>query len=253
MSEFVEIATAGTTLEIHLNRADKKNAITQAMYTAMAAAIAGVQHEPGVRSILFAGHGSGFCAGNDLQDFLTSKPSAGSPVLAFLDAIATNRKVMIAALQGSCVGIGATLLLHCEHVVAAPSTVLQFNFARIGLVPEAGSSLLLPRAVGRLKAAEILLLGDPIPAADALALGLVSRVVGEGEQLETARAFARRLDALPPEALVATKQLLLSGTEALPARIAEEAAVFAVRLASPEFRDAVAAFMAKRAPDAARK
>ena len=249
MAEYVEIARRGASLEIHFNRADKKNAITGAMYAAMAEAMFAAEAQHDVVSILFTGHGAGFCSGNDLQDFLSTPMTDKAPVLAFLKAISTTSKVMIAAVQGPCVGIGATLLLHCDHVVAAPSANLAFNFVKIALVPEAGSSLLLPRAVGRLKAAELLLLGDPVAANEALRLGLVSRVVGEGEQLDAARAFADRLEALPPEALRATRRLLSADTRTVEARIAEEVGVFGKQLRSPEFKEAVAAFMQKRAPN----
>lgn len=249
MSNVVTIAARGSSLEITLNRPDKKNAITSAMYAAMADAITGAEAASDIRSILFAGQGAAFCAGNDLQDFLSTPMNEKSPVLAFLKAITTTTKVMIAAVQGPCVGIGATLLLHCDHVVAAPSATLQFNFVRMALVPEAASSLLLPRRVGHLKAAELLLLGDPVPAIEALDLGLVSRVVAAGDALEAARAFADRLDDLPPDAVRQTRQLLQSDTQTVTARIDEEVGVFARQLQSPEFREAVAAFMQKRPPN----
>ena len=249
MSELVAIAVRGSSLEIGLTRPDKKNAITGAMYAAMAEALLSAETDRGIRSILFYGQGAGFCSGNDLQDFLSAPMDATSPVLAFLAAISTTSKVMIAAIQGPCVGIGATLLLHCDHVAAAPSASLQFSFVRMALVPEAGSSLLLPRRVGHLKAAELLLLGDPVPAAEALRLGLVSQVTAEGAQIDAARAFANRLDGLPPEALRLTKQLLLSDKDTVASRIDEEVAVFSRQLKSPEFREAVAAFLQKRPPN----
>lgn len=249
MSEHVEINRRGSSLEIHLNRSDKKNAITGAMYTVMTQSMAAAEADPTVRSVLFAGRGSGFCAGNDLQDFLSAPMNASNPVLGFLTAISTASKVMIAAIQGPCVGIGATLLLHCDHVVADPSASIQFNFVRIALVPEAGSSLLLPQVVGRLKAAELLLLGDPVPAGEALSLGLISRLAPDGGHLDAARTFADRLDGLPPEALRQTRRLLLSTTNTVAARIEEEVGVFSNQLRSPEFREAVAAFLQKRPPN----
>lgn len=253
MSEHVEIAARGSCLEIHLNRPDKKNAITNAMYAAMADAMTAAAANPAVRSIVFAGHGASFCSGNDLQDFLQAPPkNPSSPVLRFLDCIAATPKVMIAAVHGHCVGIGATLLLHCDYVAADPTTSLQYSFVKMALVPEAGSSLLLPRAVGRLKAAELLLLGDKIPAGEALSLGLVSRVTAEGDQLTAARAFAARLDALPPEAIAATRKLLNADRQTVSARMAEEITAFQHRLASSEFREAVEAFMQKRAPNFAK-
>jgi enoyl-CoA hydratase/carnithine racemase len=248
MTQHVEISRRGSSLEIQFDRTDKKNAVTGAMYAAMAEAIASVEAQADVVSIVFAGRGAAFCAGNDLQDFLSTPMTPDAPVLAFLKAISSTSKVMIAAVQGPCVGIGATLLLHCDHVVAAPSAGLAFNFVKMALVPEAGSSLLLPRAVGRLKAAELMLLGEPVGADEALRIGLVSRVVAEGEQLEAARAFADKLERLPPAALIAARQLLNGSSRTVEARIAEEVGVFGKQLRSPEFKEAVAAFMQKRPP-----
>jgi enoyl-CoA hydratase/carnithine racemase len=249
MTEHCTIAHRGTGLEIQLNRADKKNAITSAMYAAMADAMTKAEADPNIRSILFSGAGPAFSSGNDLQDFLSAPMTGDSPVLAFLDALAKTTKVLIAAVHGNCVGIGATLLLHCDHVVAGPSAAIAFSFVKMALVPEAGSSLLLPRAVGRLKAAELFLTGDPVMADEAAQLGLVSKVVREGEQLAAARAFADRLSLLPPEAIRATRALLLSDEGTLLARMAQETAVFRKQLATPEFREAVAAFTQRRAPD----
>ena len=163
-SEPVVIEVRDHVVEIRLNRPDKKNAVTSAMYAAIAAAIEQAGSDKAIRAILFSGAGDAFCAGNDLNDFLSKPMTAESPVLRFLAAIAATPVVMIAAVQGACVGIGATLLLHCDHVVAAATTTLQYNFVKIALVPEAASSLLLPRAVGRLKAAELMLLGEPVEA-----------------------------------------------------------------------------------------
>ena len=248
MSEHVSIQRTGTSLELTLNRPDKKNAITGDMYRAMAFAILSAEADRQVRSIVFCGNGNAFCSGNDLQDFLSAPLSDDAPVLTFLKAISSTSKVMIAAVHGPCVGIGATLLLHCDYVAAAPSAMLAFNFVKIALVPEAASSLLLARTVGRLKAAELLLTGEPVAAQEARALGLVSAVCAEGEQLTAARAFARKLDALPPEALVATRKLLQAKSRTVSARIDEEVEVFKHQLASAEFKEAVAAFMQKRAP-----
>jgi enoyl-CoA hydratase/carnithine racemase len=248
MSQHVEVVQGASWVELHFNRADKKNALTGAMYAALAAALINADGDPKVRSIILAGQGPAFCAGNDLQDFLTTPLDENSPVFAFLKAIATAQKPLIAAVQGPAVGVGATMLLHCDYVVAAPSAALQFSFAKMALVPEAASSLLLPRVVGHLKASELMLLGDPVPADEALRLGLVNRVVGEGEQLEVARAFGRRIAALPPRAIAMTKQLLKSETSGVMERMGDEALVFGQQLKSAEFKEAVSAFMQKRAP-----
>jgi len=249
MTEPVQIAVRDHVLEIRLNRPDKKNAITAAMYGAMAEAMDAAAKDGTVRAILFSGAGDAFCAGNDLGDFLSQPLKADSPVLHFLRVIASTPLVMIAAVQGPCVGIGATLLLHCDHVAASETTTLQYNFVKIALVPEAASSLLLPRAVGRLKAAELLLLGEPVGAFEAQALGLVSLVVEDGDPLGAARAFAMRLSALAPTAVRLSRQLLRSESEGTAARMAEENAIFAKQLGSAEFKEAVAAFMQKRRPN----
>lgn len=248
MSNLADITRRSSSLEIRLNRADKKNALTGSMYRAMADAIFAAEADEAIVSIVFSGEGDAFCAGNDLQDFLSVPLSADNPVLAFLKAISSTSKVMIAAIQGHCVGIGSTLLLHCDHVVAAPSASLSFNFVKIALVPEAASSLLLPRAVGRLKAAELLLLGEPVGAEEAHRIGLVSRVVGEGEQLAQARVFTDKLDQLPPAALLATRRLLSGSSRTVEQRIAEEVEIFGRQLKSAEFKEAVTAFMQKRPP-----
>jgi enoyl-CoA hydratase/carnithine racemase len=248
MSQHVEVVQGASWVELHLNRADKKNALTGAMYASLAAALIDADADPKVRSIILAGHGPAFCAGNDLQDFLTTPLDETSPVWSFLKAIATAQKPLIAAVQGPAVGVGATMLLHCDYVVAAPSAALQFSFAKMALVPEAASSLLLPHVVGHLKASELMLLGDSVPADEAQRLGLVNRVVGEGEQLAVARAFAERIAALPPQAIAMTKKLLKSETSGVVARMGEEAIVFGQQLKSAEFKEAVAAFMQKRAP-----
>lgn len=248
MSQHVEIVQGASWVELHLNRADKKNALTGDMYAALAAALVAADADPNVRAVILAGRGPAFCAGNDLQDFLTTPLDHNSPVFAFLRAIASARKPLIAAIQGSAVGVGATMLLHCDYVVAAPSAALQFSFAKMALVPEAASSLLLPRAVGHLKASQLMLLGDPVTADEALRLGLVNAVVAEGEQLDGARAFASRIAALPPQAVAMTKRLLKSETTGVAERMGEEAVVFGAQLKSAEFKEAVAAFMEKRAP-----
>ncbi len=248
MSEHIEIIQGQSWVELHLNRVEKKNALTGAMYAALAAALVAADADPKVRCIVLAGHGAAFCAGNDLQDFVTTPLNEHSPVFAFLRAIALAKKPLVAAIQGPAVGVGATMLLHCDFVVAAPSAAVQFSFAKMALVPEAASSLLLPRVVGHLKASELMLLGDPVGADEALRLGLINRVVGEGEQLDAARAFAGRIAALPPQAVAMTKHLLKSETGGVMARMNEEAGVFGQQLTSAEFKEAVAAFMEKRAP-----
>jgi enoyl-CoA hydratase/carnithine racemase len=219
------------------------------MYIAMAEALAEAEADPAILSVIIGAHGSAFCAGNDLVDFQMNPPKGSdSPVSRFLTAISTSSKVVIAAVQGVAVGVGATMLLHCDHVVIAEDASLQFAFVKMALVPEAASSLLLPRAVGPLKAAELMLTSVPLPGREAAELGLVSRVVPTGDQVVEARAFAERLDGSPPEALRATKRLLRSDVTGVAERMAEEGALFRRQLGSPEFAEAVRAFMEKRTP-----
>lgn len=249
MTDLVTVSRRGNTVEIELNRPDKKNAITSQMYATMADAIEHAEADASVRSVLLSGAGSAFSAGNDLQDFLAGSMDDNPPVLRFLRALSVASVPIVAAVQGPAVGIGATMLLHCEHVVAADDAVLQFPFVSMALVPEAGSSLLLPRVTGYLKAAEILLTGEKLDAERAAALGLVSRVVPAGEQLEAARQFTDGLAGQPPAAVRLTKKLLRDDTAGLDARIETELVLFKERLASPEFVEAVTAFMQKRPPN----
>lgn len=249
VTDDVEIVRAGSRIEIHLNRPDKKNALTSAIYTAMANALEAADADETVLSVIIAARGSAFCSGNDLRDFLANPPSGNnSPVHRFLAAIATAKIVLVAAIQGPAVGIGATMLLHCDHVVAADDAFLQFSFVNMALVPEAASSLLLPQAVGRLRAAEMMLTGRPVAATEALGCGLVSAVVPVGEQLAAAQQFTEKLDSHPPVALRLTKQLLRTDAETVSDRMAREGALFSQRLASPEFAEAARAFAEKRPP-----
>jgi len=248
MTDLVNVTRTPSSVEIELNRPTKKNAITSAMYAAMADAVQEAEADASVRSVLISGAGQAFSAGNDLQDFLSGMGDDNPPVLRFLQALAGSSTPLIAAVQGPAVGIGATMLLHCDYVVAADDTVLQFPFVSMALVPEAASSLLLPRIVGYLRAADILLTGDNVDAERALELGLVTRVVAAGEQVAAARAFADRVAAQPPAAVRLTKHLLRDDTPGLDQRIGTELTLFKDRLQSPEFVEAVTAFMEKRPP-----
>ena len=246
----VEISEHPGRIEIRLQRADKRNALTLDMYTAMVEAIARADADDSVRAVVFSGEGSMFTAGNDLMDFIKNPPTGPeSPVLRFLAAISATPKVLTAAVQGQAVGVGATMLLHCDYVVAAEDAKLVFPFVNLALVPEAGSSLLLPQMIGHVRAVEILLTCEPVDAARAHALGLVNTVVSLGEELTAARAFADKLVPLAPQALVATKQLMKRGSTSVGVRMQEEIEVFSQRLKSPEFAEAVRAFTEKRKPD----
>ena len=252
MTGHIAVGAEDGVLEIRFNRPDKKNAITGAMYSALADALAVADADPAIRAVLFSGAGDAFTAGNDLEDFLADTPDGGdSPVWRFLQAVATARKVLVAAVHGPAVGVGTTMLLHCDLVYAGRSARLALPFVKLGLVPEAASSLLLPRLAGHQRAAEMLLLGEPFDAATALSLGLVNRVVEDADLLATARAAAAAVAALPPDAVQQSKALLKGNTPEVLARMAEEARLFRDRLRSAEFRQAASAFLRKRPPAAA--
>jgi enoyl-CoA hydratase/carnithine racemase len=237
---------------IELARLDKKNALTAAMYAAMSEALVAAEAEPDVRAILIHGSRDCFTAGNDLKDFLRG-PSGAEQALRFIAALSKVAKPVIAAVGGPAVGIGTTLLLHCDLVYAAPGALFQLPFVPLGLVPEGASSLLLPRSAGHARAAAWLLLGRPFAAAEALAAGLVTEIVPEEGLLERANEAAAAIAALPPESVRLTKQLMKRPLAAVvEAQIAEEARLFAERLQSAEAKEAMSAFLEKRKPDFSR-
>ncbi len=248
----INVRSEAAALHIRLTRPAKRNALTAAMYAAMADAMAQAEADPAIRAVVFSGEGQGFCAGNDLADFVANRPSGeGAPVQRFIRALAAARKVLVAAVHGQAIGIGTTMLLHCDFVFAEPDARLQMPFVDLALVPEAGSSLLLPNLVGQRVAAELLLLGEAMGAERAEQLGLVNRVVPAGTALAEADALVARLAAKPAGALLATKVLMKSATRDLPGRIAEENAAFDAQLQTDELRRTVAAFFDKRAKAAA--
>jgi enoyl-CoA hydratase/carnithine racemase len=246
MSEQIQSSRTDGVCELRFNRPEKRNAITFAMYQALAAGLRAAAADESVRVVLLSGAGASFSAGNDLNDFLTGPEFSGThPVLDFLRTLATFEKPLVAAVHGPVVGIGVTMLLHCDLIAAARGTQLTMPFVMLGLVPEAGSSLLLPQLIGQQRAAELLLLGQPLDAERAERLGLVNRVVDADKLLDEARALAQRLAQQPAAALRATKRLLRGDTSAVMARIEKEAEVFAARLKSDEFRAQVRAVLSK--------
>ena len=234
-----------------INRPDKRNALTTPMYLQLTSYLAEAEHDANVRVILFRGEGGHFSAGNDLADFLNQPPiDADSPVMKFLFAVASAHKPLVAAVEGVAVGIGTTLLLHCDLSYAARDAKFSLPFVNLGLVPEAASSLLLPQLCGHARAAELLLLGEPFSADTAKDCGIITGMTGVGEALATAEQAARKLAAKPPAALRASKALLkrhLRG--AVSDTLLVEAAEFRERLQSPEAKEAFKAFLEKRAPD----
>jgi enoyl-CoA hydratase/carnithine racemase len=254
MTEHIITETRDRVQRIELHRPDKKNAITVAMYEAMSAALEHAAADPGVRVTLIHGQPEVFTSGNDIVDFLNLPPGgADTPVLRFLTLLSQHNKPLVAAVTGAAVGIGTTMLLHCDYVVAGERSQLSAPFVNLGLCPEGASSLLLPLAVGYLRAAELLLFGEAIGAAQAREWGLVSRVVADAEAISQAQAAARALAAKPPAALRTSKSLLKRRLAPLVLEaLGEEAASFAHLLGSPEAKEALSAFVAKRRPDFSR-
>jgi enoyl-CoA hydratase/carnithine racemase len=247
----VIVDRSGGVMRLQLNRAEKKNAITVAMYEAMGDALSEADRDATVRAVLLCGAGDAFTAGNDLRDFLERPPQgADHPVWRFASALTQAQKPIVAAVQGLAIGIGTTMLFHCDLVYAAERTRFSLPFVDLGLVPELGSSLMLPALAGYQKAAELLLLGRPFDEQTAASIGLVAEVV-PGDRLEqTAMGAARALAEKPAAAVRMTKALLKRGfAQALSATLEVEGAQFVARLRSPEAREAFSAFLEKRKPD----
>ena len=235
---------AGVTT-LTLNRVDKKNSLTSAMYSALADALEQAQADSAVRTVLLQGDVAVFSAGNDIADFLAHPPTdQSSPVYRFLRTLAAFPKPLVAAVCGPAVGIGTTMLLHCDLVYAGDNAAFSLPFVNLGLCPEAASSLLVPRLLGYHRAAEALLLGEPFMAEAALEVGLVNRVVPPTECNAIAQAQARKLAAKPLASLLATKRLMKQGlVEPVLQRLGEEGAIFARMLTEPAAREAFTAFM----------
>jgi enoyl-CoA hydratase/carnithine racemase len=250
MSDILTHIDAGV-MTITFNRLDKKNSITSTMYAAMADAVAQAAADTSVRVVLFQGHESIFSAGNDIGDFLNQPPSTKeSPVFRFLRGIATFEKPLLAAVAGPAVGIGTTMLFHCDLVYAGDNAAFSMPFVNLGLCPEAASSLLAPRMFGYHRAAEALLMGDPFFAEAAQEVGLVNRVVPPTEVNGYAQAQARKLAGKPLSSLIETKRLMKGGyQQEVLAKMDEEGASFGRMLREPAAREAFGAFMEKRKPD----
>lgn len=250
MSDILVHTEAGITT-LTFNRPDKKNSITAAMYGALADAIAAAAADPAVRVVVFQGNETTFSAGNDIGDFLNNPPATeDSPVFRFLRGIAQFPKPLLAAVCGPAVGIGTTLLFHCDLVYAGDNAAFSMPFVNLGLCPEAASSLLVPQMLGYHRAAEALLLGEPFMAEAALEVGLVNRVLPPSEVTGYAQSVARKLATKPLASLVETKRLMKKGNAALVmATMAEEGASFGRMLGEPAAKEAFGAFMERRKPD----
>ncbi len=250
MDEHVRVERGEGVLAITLARPERRNAITVSMYAALAEAVESAGEDACIRLITISGEGQDFTAGNDLNDFLTALPrdSDDIPVWRLLRALARNGVPLVAGVQGNAVGIGTTMLLHCDLVVAAEDARFSLPFVDLGLVPEAASSLLLPRLAGRKRAARYLLLGEPFGAQEALAAGIVSHVVASELVSDGLRDLAAALLAKPPEALRLTQNLLRhASADELIARMELENGHFSERLRSPEVANAIASFFQSRA------
>lgn len=242
-------AQADGILTITFNRPDKKNALTSAMYATLADALEAADTDPAVRVILFTGAGGAFTSGNDLQDFLNNPPQGdNTPVFRFLRAISTASKPMIAAVSGVAVGVGTTMLLHCDLVYAGESAKLSLPFVNLALVPEAASSLLLPTMVGHHRAAELFMLGEAFTPATAKDYGIVNAIYPDDKLLAEATAVAAKLAAKPPTAMRLTKQLLKRTKGDVAGQMAQEGEHFRSQLKSAEAREAMTAFFEKRPP-----
>jgi enoyl-CoA hydratase/carnithine racemase len=236
---------------ITIDRTAKKNAITGEMYEQFVAHLKHAAADPAVRSVLITGAGGTFTAGNDLKDFSNPKfAQIDSPVLSFMQGLAAFEKPAIASVEGLAVGIGVTMLLHCDLVYVADNASFSMPFTSLGLVPEFASTLLLPLIAGRVRAAEKLLLGKPFPSAEAVVMGIANAVLPSSEVLPHALKVARAFTALPPGAVRDTKKLLRQAqSAAVQEAILREASYFGPRLAGAEAREAIAAIIEKRAPD----
>ncbi|SEA37318.1 enoyl-CoA hydratase [Microbulbifer marinus] len=238
-------------LEITINRPERKNALTMAMYSAMAELLNGAASSAEVRVVVISGAEGVFTSGNDLMDFLGGSASgADSPVFQFMVALYNFPKPVVAAVNGPAVGIGTTMLLHCDMAFAGDDAMFQMPFVNLGLCPEYGSSFFLPRLAGHAKASELLLLGKKFGADEAVALGICNAAVPADEALARARQTAAELAAKAPEAVRLSKQLLRAGSYERGLEVMkEEGSHFQCRLASEEFKEAATAFMEKRPAD----
>ena len=250
MSDILTHIDAGV-MTLTFNRLDKKNSITGDMYAAMAQAVDQAQADAAIRVLVIQGHESIFSAGNDIGDFLNKPPSTvDSPVFQFMRALTMFEKPVIAAVAGPAVGIGTTLLFHCDLVYAGDNAAFSMPFVNLGLCPEFASSFLAPQMFGYHRAAEALLMGEAFFAEAALEIGLVNRVVPPTEVNGYAQAQAKKMAAKPLSALIETKRLMKGGqSKALIERMGEEGQSFRRMLAEPAAREAFGAFMEKRKPD----
>jgi enoyl-CoA hydratase/carnithine racemase len=243
---------SGSILRVEVNRPERKNALTAVMYTRLADIFNEAAEDEETRVVLWHGAGDVFSAGNDLGDFLKNPPGPGKfPQGSLMDALIRFEKPIVAAVQGAAIGGGTTMLTHCDFVYAGESAKFQLPFINLGLVPEFGSSFSLPARIGHLRAAELVLLGEPFTATRAAELGLVTRAVPDQDLLATATATAQKLAAKPSGALRASKRLIKQASigQIREAALKIEPPVFFERLRSAEAKEAFSAFLEKRPPN----
>ncbi len=249
MTKLVDIKDDGGVRVVRMNRPDKKNALTAAMYDVMAAALTGTKTDQSIRCVMIAGLPGAFCAGNDIDEFRQAAADGeglGESVLRFLHALAWCERPLVAAVDGFAVGVGTTMLMHCDYVVASRMARFSTPFVGLGLVPEAASTLLAPRLMGPRRAFAMLVMGEPLDSEQALSVGLIN-VVADSAEVETqALAAARKIADLPPEAVLASRRMIRGEPDELAARIDLEADFFRERLQSPEAQAAFAAFFARK-------
>jgi enoyl-CoA hydratase/carnithine racemase len=249
MTELVDIKDDGGIRTLRMNRPDKKNALTAAMYDAMAAALTGTKTDPAIRCVMIAGLPGAFCAGNDLDEFRKAAEDGeglGDSVLRFLHALAYCERPLVAAVDGFAVGVGTTMLLHCDYVVASRMARFTTPFVGLGLVPEAASTLLAPRLMGPRRAFAMLVMGEALDSDQALSVGLINAVADSAAVETQALAAARRIAGLPPEAVLASRRMIRGEPQELAERIDLEADFFRERLQSPEAQAAFEAFFARK-------
>lgn len=251
MTDDIRVHRRGAIAAVEFHRPQKRNAITGEMYAALADAVRAAEADEGVRVVLFHGQREAFTAGNDLGDFMRAPPEGDeAPVFRFLRCASAAAKPLVAAVEGPAVGIGTTLLLHCDLVYAGEDAKFQLPFAKLGLVPEFASSYLLPYSAGWQRAAELLLLGEPFDARRAAEAGIVTRVVASGAAIDAAWEAAGKLAALPAASVRETKALMKRAHRAaIEGQMAAESGRFRDMLRGPAAREAFAAFAEKRAPD----
>jgi enoyl-CoA hydratase/carnithine racemase len=249
MTDLVKISVDNGVMEIVWNRPDKKNALSNAMYRAATAALARAAEETSIRVVLLASEGDSFTSGNDLADFAAAAMGGEPPAAgAFIEAIAQFPKPLVAAVAGLAVGVGTTMLLHCDLVYVARDAKLTTPFVNLALVPEAASSMLMPAHIGHRRAFAMFAMGEALTGEQAAALGIANAALGAGEVLGVAREAAKKLALRPPGAVIATKKLMREGEKILT-QLRNEGQIFGERLKSAEAMEAFMAFQQKRAPD----